>query len=288
MEMIVIARKRIWSKEELDDIIYRYTDLGESTTAIGKVHGTKGETVSRLLKENGIPITKSSVNRLMLHDFFEIIDTEEKAYWLGYMVADGNVAPDTEGTRSPTIRITSVDIEVVKGIASAVKSGSKISEDRRDKYKNGICYNWGVRSQKMADDLAKYGVIPNKTMYNSSLNIELIPEELIRHYVRGLYDGDGSIFYNAENDLWQSNITSNSEEFLDDLQVVINKSIGRHTTKIITNYNDIYKLPYSERDTVYLFEWMYKDSTTFLTRKKKLAIRASEAYNEKQRLKKNK
>lgn len=252
--MMIIAKKRIWTKEELSDIIYRYTELGETISFISKAYRTRYTTISNMLKNEGIVISNASVNRLFRHDFFETIDAEDKAYWLGYMVADGNVTLDSSGSRNPNIGISSIDIETVEGIAKATRTGAKPYEDRRPQYKGGVCYEWNVRSKKMADDLAKYGVIPNKTAHNDSLNIELIPNDLLKHYVRGLYDGDGSIFYLKESNVWQSNITSNSEKFLYELQDVTSKVIGRPANKVITNHNDIYKLVYAEHDTVILFD----------------------------------
>lgn len=118
-------------------------------------------------------------------DYFEVIDTQEKAYWLGYIYADGHAA-----IKAPWVVILqSADVDHVQRFADAVEytgevkpiEGSGFNEDA----KHGrlvIC------RKKMCDDLNRWG--RNETF----MEIPKIDPELVRHFIRGYFDGDGSVY----------------------------------------------------------------------------------------------
>lgn len=67
---------------------------------IAKRYGTKHTKISTILHEHNIPIKKvRHKNRLLREDYFVNIDTEEKAYFLGLLLTDGSIIPDTKKQR---------------------------------------------------------------------------------------------------------------------------------------------------------------------------------------------
>lgn len=142
----------------------------------------------------------------MNHDFFETIDSEEKAYYLGFLMADGNVCLKKQKSGkigySISLKLKSTDISVLEGFKKALESNARISEFSRKYYSNdverGKKYNGRIyhsvaivfASEKMANDLAKYGIVPRKTG-KEIIPKDLIPENLLNHFVRGYFDGDG-------------------------------------------------------------------------------------------------
>lgn len=132
---------------------------------------------------------KHANTKYSLNDrYFEQIDSEEKAYWLGFLAADGCVY-QKKGVSQVTLALKGADAGHVAKFAAAIGtdkpvklSKSKLKGKTYPRARLAIC------SKQMTEDLISQGVRPRK-----SLNAEVWngPEHLIRHYWRGVVDGDG-------------------------------------------------------------------------------------------------
>jgi len=120
-------------------------------------------------------------------EFFEVIDTEEKAYWIGFLAADGNIYGNNKIVR---IKLQGIDKNHLMKFKYNISSNHPIYEYEDDGYKCGFSCSIHVQSPKMCQDLARYSIIPNKT-----LTVRL-PElrDLTPHLIRGYIDGDGGIY----------------------------------------------------------------------------------------------
>lgn len=145
--------------------------------------------IRRILRKNEIKILGQR-NRFPLNeDYFSIIDIEEKAYWLGFLYADGCVHDTTN-----EISITLKDKEHLEKFKKAIDSCNNIgiTVDTRFK-KECIIYHFSVRSKKIKEDLIKLGCVTQKTL---KLNyVPNIPKKLLFSFIRGYFDGDGSLHY---------------------------------------------------------------------------------------------
>jgi hypothetical protein len=137
---------------------------------------------------------------------FESIDTPEKAYWLGFLAADGCVYIAKTG--QPKVRLTlakkdkahikkfknflgvSHKIGYIPPKTQVIRSGS----GKGKVINNSGSYQFSVRCKTRVNDLTKNGVGPNKTFTHSFPKEEQVPARLLSHYVRGYFDGDGSIY----------------------------------------------------------------------------------------------
>ena len=117
-------------------------------------------------------------------DFFGVIDSEEKAYWLGFIAADGGVYK-----RTLEITLKSSDVGHLRKFASAINSDCPIKGIRKD----GIITKYRIRinSVKVVKDLSMLGIVPNKTFIVRPT--PGISKSLLRHYWRGVVDGDGCL-----------------------------------------------------------------------------------------------
>jgi len=114
-------------------------------------------------------------------NYFEDIDTEEKAYWLGFLYADGCVSRG----KMLTLELSTKDEGHIKKFLNCINSEHPITR----KEKNLSVVNIG--SKKMVSDLINYGCTERK-----SLTLDFpknINKHLIRHFIRGYFDGDGCI-----------------------------------------------------------------------------------------------
>jgi hypothetical protein len=226
---------------------------------------------SVLLK--GIPGT----NRKYYFDFnfFDNIDTEEKAYVLGFFFADGHVSYDNNQI---TFRLAEKDEEILTKIANAM--GAKDVPIRKNYINNRGCVasELGLSSIELCISLIKLGISSNKT-YNLEIPISYIPTHLERHLIRGMIDGDGTIHITNRGTLCMGYGCASENP----VKYVLDKfkEISGTTTSYRTIKEPYYKSPfYTFRLNSFIafkcLEWIYEDSTIFLGRKKDLYLRVKE------------
>lgn len=190
-------------------------------------------------------------------NFFEIIDTEEKAYWLGFIAADGNIRKDLHKMR---IELNVQDKGHLEKFRTAINGNMPIKEWTRQK--NRSCYI-EVNSVKLCTDLLQYGITPNKSL-TLDIFFEKIPIELQHHFIRGYFDGDGSLnMYKKDGyEYWEINFIG-TKKFLTYIMNFFNK---KH--KISTCGNNFRFNFKKGNDIKDILDILYQDATIVLDRKK--------------------
>lgn len=155
---------------------------GLSEWAISRAVGLGQSSVHDVLVKLGVPRRPvGGRRRLSLNeDYFESVDTPEKAYWLGFIAADGGITPGATGLH---FRLQIGDVGHLEKFRLAISSGASIVPDP-----TGATLR--VFSKKLTRDLAQYGII-NRKSYNCVPWSG--PADLMPHYWRGVVDGDGHI-----------------------------------------------------------------------------------------------
>jgi hypothetical protein len=189
-------------------------------------------------------------------NYFEKIDTEDKAYWLGFMFADGFVSIINNIRYSVSIELQNKDKVHLEKFKKSLKS-------KKSLYYTTSKNTWKIMlfSKKMLNDLIGHGCTERK-----SLTLEwpkTVPNQLIKHFIRGYFDGDGCL------------ITKKSRIDFTGTKVFLDK-ISFHFTNIGINYKNPYignngvtsRLVYgSENDILNILDYLYKDATIYLDRK---------------------
>lgn len=127
-------------------------------------------------------------------NYFEQIDTEDKAYWLGFISADGCIVSCSKETRSLRLRINihEKDEEYLLKFRDSIQGNMPIKKFKSNKGKrfesNQVKID--INSNKLCDDLINVGVGFRKTF---DLTMPKVPQNLISHFIRGYFDGDGCI-----------------------------------------------------------------------------------------------
>lgn len=195
---------------------------------------------------------------------FEKIDTEEKAYWLGFLYADGSV-----GSKENKIELglKAEDYNHIEKFKNFMKITNKISFRESTN-----SYRISFRSEKCKQDLIKQGCLPKKSLILDFPTQEQVPNELIRHFIRGYFDGDGW-FTNTEKCLQIGFIGTDS--FLHGLLKIFEK-------ENINSYNKIFDVHHKNGAKRYIFSgyddivkflnFIYKDSSIYLNRKYQLYL----------------
>lgn len=188
---------------------------------------------------------------------FEIIDTEEKAYWLGFLYADGSV-----GSKEDKIELglAEKDLKHIEKFRDFMKISNKISYRESTK-----SYRMSFRSSKCKQDLINKGCVPKKSLILKFPTQEQVPKHLIKHFVRGYFDGDG--WFTNTTECFQVGIIGTLDfiqGFLDAIEN-INKNNKIFTVHRVNGAKRYVFGAY--QDVLNFLNWIYKDSSIYLDRK---------------------
>lgn len=196
-------------------------------------------------------------------DYFENIDNEHKAYWLGYICADGTIYEKTQ-TDSGILKLEmkKSDEELAQKFKIDVESTHSIKYYTNKHYKGYIAARLVLKSNKTILDLAKYGVEAKKSL-TLQFPEQLVTSKFVNAFIRGYFDGDGSIGKgDIKNNPYDIRILG-TREFLQTIQQIINIKC-----RISKPKGQIYELRISARDERKKFlTFIYKDATVYLQRK---------------------
>lgn len=260
---------KIITNELKEEIINYYLSKPMSYQDIANKYNLSLPTIGKILINIPKYAKAQIYNPNLIEDFFEIIDSEEKAYFLGLLITDGNVFCDTTNNRQASISITLdlKDVYILKRFKQAVQTNTSIALDGRG------CGQIAVRSNKMANDLAKYGVVPRKSF--STFLPNNIDDNLMPHLIRGILDGDGHIEARQSPTttkyLHRISICGN-HQLLENINDYIYNNLHTEIKQKVYDYKDRklsdLTLGASINDMYIVGEWLYKNATIYMTRKK--------------------
>lgn len=262
--------------KELENRIIELYNSGLGSTKISRELNIHTYRVYATLKKYNIPRRDNKTKgRIYTHDYdyFEKIDTEEKAYWLGFIYADGYVTSSKQHPNSFGIAISNVDYDHLEKFKNDIKATNPIKTyNQTSGYSNNTVYcRLLLTSDKTKNDLINKGVLEHKTDILKFPNEKQVPTHLIQHFIRGYYDGDGCLAYtNTEK---TKNTYSfkllGTEDFLDYINNLLEElSIGKvnHYYKRKQSQT-VSSLELSEGKTLAFLNWLYENSTIALNRK---------------------
>lgn len=255
------------TNEQVDDIIDLY-ETGEHTmNALSKEFNVNHATISYYLRKAGL-VEKSIIQHYDCNvDYFETINTEEKAYWLGFLYADGNVyITKNGGSVYIRIELSSLDKDHLKLFLLSVGSNHPIKY-RSDNTKARVC----IGSIKMGTDLYNLGCPPHKTYSIEWPSDEIVPQHLKRHFLRGYSDGDGTLgtckINPSSNIGWELCLTY---PFGIGLKKWLKTQCNTSNVNI-KPYRNIFRLKYAGRCQISrIWHLLYDDATICLPRKKEV------------------
>jgi len=253
-------------------ICERYVN-GESSRDISRtMEGVSEEKVVSILKRNGIERRKGSPisRRYTCNErFFEVIDTEEKAYWLGFLAADGSV---DEKKRSVIFGLHAKDTDTVCAFRNAISATNPVATYGGEKNRHSKIV---IVSEIMVNDLRKHGLIAPLSF---GIQWPDLHPDLMRHFLRGYSDGDGTFHSGARLNrpsLAHAFSIVGPRTFMERAESFMQgRGFGR---KILTwmKHTDprIVYLTYAGRLQVQrVVHLLYDDATAFLPRKRETAM----------------
>ena len=260
------------------NLILELNDKGNNLLQISKLINIPYKqfcTMCSYYKLNLIKKTKLNVN----HHYFKKIDSEDKAYILGYIIADGSVLLQkriNKISKILTFNSSIDDKEVIELIQEKISINSKITiRDPKKIIKNNhyiptkkIQLNLKINSDLLVESLIDlYNIVPNKTVNSPNFKLPNIDKKYRRHLIRGIFDGDGSINKSSIS------FTLNSKSICEDIANEMKSEIPKLTFRIRTikgKSTDYYVLNINTGKGVrnQIKNYFYENSKFCLKRKK--------------------
>jgi hypothetical protein len=271
------------NKIKLDNslVVEKYYEL-MSVQKVGNFFGVSITPITKILKNSGIIVQN---RRYFVNEtYFDIIDSEEKAYWLGFLYADGYIRERDSGN-SLDIKLSQLDIkhlELLKKCMDSthcIKLGISKTKNKMGKEFTSHMATLAMYSNRLVESIKKQGFHSRKTFTIEKPNLK---EEYYRHFIRGYFDGDGCCYIRERNNgniFIQYNIACASPNFK---QFIIDE-LNKHSidSKCETSLTvDISRFP----SAVKFFHYLYDDSTIYLKRKKDKGDKFIEYFNKKKEL----
>lgn len=252
-------------EEELQ-IINRFNDKIPLKLIVSEFNIKSKKTIYDVLKRNGrdkiIPNKKYTVDET----YFKNIDTQDKAYWLGFLYADGYVRMKNNRSGELKLKLGLKDKEHIELFKDCIKSTHKIKDVKSyvtvgDRKYESDCSTFSIYNTKIVSDLYKHGCVNNKTF---KIKLPKLREDLIRHFIRGYFDGDGCISLPINIKIL------GNEDFISSLQKFLCEKLN--SSRVYNyKYGNIRSLIISNiKDSISFMNYIYEDSNIFLERKREI------------------
>lgn len=230
--------------------------------------------IERVVRKYGISKGRYVKPVILNENYFETIDSEMKSYWLGMLMADGSVIKKSENSFVVKLELKVEDKYVLEKFAEDIETDVKV-KDYKYKYKNRSDKHNAViqiHSKKIAEDLSKYGIVPQKTHKQNKL--PNIPKKYMSHFIRGYFDGDGgiSLVKPKDQNIHRASIMFCADETLaNEIQKLLLEDVDINSSIIdMKKYgHNIYNVRFSKNEYVYKFyDYIYCNATFYMERKK--------------------
>lgn len=269
-------KQRRLSQEEKSKLFEMYETGDYNYTELCEFFPITSSSIGRMLKRNGYEAKSASELKRkypIQEDFFDVIDTEEKAYVLGLLYADGCNSTDRN---SVSLSLKELDKEILEKVTSLIQPTKPLSyldtstQKKTKGFENSQSqYRLVIANKHISQKLVELGCGKAKTHNLIFPTEDQVPKHLQRHFIRGYFDGDGSVSGNKQK---QFSIVG-TINFLLPLQKILMKELDFSQTKFDKRHkdrdNNIRSLRYCGNNRCIVFrDWLYKDATIFLKRKK--------------------
>lgn len=258
----------------IEYIITHYVDKKESSLKIAKDIGVSTSTVRNTLIKNGIDRRGNSESKRTYNineDYFNSVNTPEKAYYLGFVYGDGCNSPHIN-TFGIVCQVKDREhLQLLSSLICPDKVIKNVGGKRSGKYVVMKIYN-----KTISEDLEKLGAIRNKT-YTLKFPY-FLEESLYRHFIRGVFDSDGCMSHykiksHGKYDCTLCELTiCGTRDIAQSINTLFSKTLDIPIRKLKLDkrvYNNFatYKNTHPQQ-ILKIYEYLYKDADIYLNRKK--------------------
>ena len=208
------------------------------------------------------------------YNYFDSIDTEEKAYWLGFIFADGNISKPERQLKDGTIKkgnyrleisLKEEDIEHLDKLRVALNIDKPIKITHTNNTRHNRCRLY-FNNKHLWQTLNSYGCTPKKSLTLKFPSLTIFKDkDLVRHFIRGYIDGDGCLTYNTKTRNVMCLSILGTKDFLTNLQ---NNLPLEKTNKLFLREGiNVYQLTFNRSRGYYITNYLYSNCNLYLERK---------------------
>lgn len=275
----------------IDSAVEEYASLpllDRSIKKISRKYGINYKTLTKYLKLRNIEINNYHNSCHFNYDFFDTIDTEEKAYWLGFMYADGYIS-SKRNYIGLGVALKDIDHLQKYNLALNYRKGLNVSQTHQFNSKELVnskgeflyTVRTLIKNKNLWEALNNKGCVPNKSLILQFPKEDIFIEsdkysknDLILHFIRGYFDGDGTLGlyqHSKKNlNLEESLMFVGTKQFL----TAIQKYLGDGFLMQKSNCNKAtYRLSYSTKKAFNAAKLMYENASIYLDRKYKIYLK---------------
>lgn len=257
-----IDHVKLPSEEIIHNICIDYKN-GISTRDLEKKYSITRSRITSILLIKGMNINKPSYHckydKKVNHNYFNKIDSQSKAYILGLLYADGYI---NEKTYQIELTLKQEDIELIEFVKNELECSYEIKE--RESKLNGKIFKSNrltIYSKQLVNDLIKLGCCQKKSLILKFPTEEQVPQELIHHFMRGYFDGDGCICASAFSVIGTIDFLKCFVSIIRD-NCSISKAEQWKSCGNATEWRHT-----SKKDAILIYNYLYKESKISLKRK---------------------
>lgn len=271
-DMDLYKKEKPWEEWEVQFLKDNYMEM--SKAEISEVLGRTSSAVQLRASRLGFKKSPYTCN----YHYFDEIDTEEKAYWLGFFAADGWISYNKDSNAGVVgIELQYGDIGHLKKFNKAIEGNYQIKDrwrpcriSTKDPNKKHHMCVIRIFSLKLYKSLVNLGYNNNKSL--ECIIPECIRENLLRHFVRGYFDGNGSVSYKKGKryPYYKVRITTASKELVKTFLNIFDDLGMKNVDYTTITENDVivHDITFNRnKDKLALLDWMYKDCSIYLDRK---------------------
>lgn len=261
--------KRTFEKLENQNVVSLYTEQNLSLSQIESLIHSDKRTIRDYLILKGVEVKgiKSKVQPTVVgrselrfnEKIFDKIDTEEKAYWLGFIFADGYIS-STGKNFEMTLQARDVGHLHKFNRFMQCNDNNVHYHPKNTPEKIYDLYRWAITNEHLWESLNSLGCVPRKSLILKFPDKRIFSDEtLIKHFIRGYFDGDGCVCFTYKSKCIS---LQGTKEFLEEVSRYIPGNL-----KVNIYRNQTYQLGTTTHKAVDVLHYLYDDSTIYLTRK---------------------
>lgn len=247
-----------------EKLAFEFQTTSISLTEMGKRENVDRRTLAKHFKELGIEIVNKQNRSKFNEHIFDQIDSEEKAYWLGFIFADGYISssPIRKGVKSVYQFELSLGIKDIEHL----NKFKRFMDYEKDIITDGNRCRFVVTNKYLWTLLNELGCTPNKSL---SLTFPDIPQNLVKHFIRGYFDGDGCISRHVHNTCVTPHIELlGTKQMLE--QILLYSNISAKYKHDKRHSEETWSLEWSKQEGIDFINYLYQDCSIYLDRKYEL------------------